>query len=295
MAKNTLRNMGYSNLGDAPDEAGGPVEDTPGPSPMLNPIIPPVSPAHRRPADPLWEFDKNEMVRLCQVHEEEVGIMYPVIKIDSVIQHAKTLATWMEAAKRNGMAPTSGQDEGICDPNTCILKIVMCCGLVVEEHGNSARATQLYESIQPIVDRKLMSDLADVDNIPFLALVAGYRFLSNEEILAWRVIGQVCRLCLELGLHRREGLAKIEDASSRRNALMTFWSAYVLDRRWSFGTGLPYVCDDDKIDPKLPLPVCRPSMLQEKVCSSKCCPGFSPVSGGNDHLLEIGSQDLEAG
>lgn len=255
MAKNTLHNMGYSNAGEGQDEAGGPVEDSPAASPTLNPIVaPPISPA-RRPIDPLWEFDKNEMVRLCQVHEEEVGIMYPVIRIDGVIEHAKFLATWMASAKRNGMVPPFGQEDGISDLKTCILKIVMCCALVVEEHGCSPKATQLYESLRPIVDRKLMSEPVDVNNLPFLALVAGYRFLSNEEILAWRVMGQVCRLCLELGLHRREGLAKIADEVARRNALMSFWSAYVLDRRWSFGTGLPYVCDDDKIDPKLPMPV----------------------------------------
>ena len=46
-----------------------------------------------------------------------------------------------------------------------------------------------------------------------------------------------------------------QHSQARKNALNTFWSAYVLDRRWSFGTGLPYVCHDDKIDPKLPYPV----------------------------------------
>ncbi|KAB5566312.1 hypothetical protein GE09DRAFT_1106285 [Coniochaeta sp. 2T2.1] len=261
MAKNTLHNMGYSTAGEGQDEAGGLAEDSPMPSPTLNPIVgPPHTPAVG-PRDPLWDFDKNEMVRLCRVHEEEVGIMYPVIQIGSVIEHAKFLATWMESAKRNGMVPPHGQDHGISDMNTCILKIVMCCGLVVEEHGHSDKATLLFESIGPIVDRKLMSEPVDVNNLPFLALVAGYRFLSNDEILAWRIIGQVCRLCLELGLHRREGLEKIADDNARRNALMAFWSAYVLDRRWSFGTGLPYVCDDDKIDPKLPMPDSHPYLV----------------------------------
>ncbi len=35
----------------------------------------------------------------------------------------------------------------------------------------------------------------------------------------------------------------------------SFWSAYVLDRRWAFGTGLPYVVQDEEIDPDLPMPV----------------------------------------
>lgn len=256
MAKNTLHSLGYPNLGDGNEETVGPSGETPAASPLLRPILAPPSPPFQKPPpDPLWEFDKNEMIRLCQVHEEEVGIMYPVIQMDTVIEYAKFLATWMDTAKRNGLVPSHGTPEGINDMKTCVLKIVMCCALVVEEHGNSARATQLYESMRPIIDRKLMSERADVDDMPFMALVGGYKFLANEEILAWRAIGQVARLCMELGLHRREGLASIPDEISRRNALNTFWTAYVLDRRWSFGTGLPYVCHDDKIDPGLPLPV----------------------------------------
>ncbi|KAK3316513.1 hypothetical protein B0H66DRAFT_297052 [Apodospora peruviana] len=254
VAKNTLHNMGYSG-GDISSEDNG-VNNQNEPTPHPSPNIPPMLPRSPfpRPPDPLWEFDKDEMIRLCRLHEEEIGIMYPVIKMDSVIEHARFVATWMDSARRHGLATLHGQDDGIAGHQTLILKIVMCCALTVEEHGNSARAAQLYESIQPVVDKTLMSDSADVTKLPFLALVGGYRFLSNDEILAWRVMGQVARLCLELGLHRREGLQKIADEQDRKNALNTFWSAYVLDRRWSFMTGLPFVCHDDKIDPKLPYP-----------------------------------------
>jgi len=34
-----------------------------------------------------------------------------------------------------------------------------------------------------------------------------------------------------------------------------FWSIYVLDRRWSFGTGMPFALQDADIDPLLPEPV----------------------------------------
>ena len=253
VAKNTLHNMGYS--GEAPEDNGAGAGDTPSASPPLAIRDTPQP----RPRDPLWDFDKDEMVRLCRVHEDEVGIMYPVVDISDVISHAQALASWMaswaDAARKNGLPPPGGQEEGISDIKTLQLKVIMCCALAVEEHGNSAKATRLWESIEPIANRMLMSAPSDVTNLPFLALVAGYRFLSNEEILAWRVMGQVARLCLELGLHRRDGLAKIPSEQDRRNAVNTFWSAYVLDRRWSFGTGFPFVVHDDKIDPKLPHPV----------------------------------------
>ena len=42
----------------------------------------------------------------------------------------------------------------------------------------------------------------------------------------------------------------------RKWAIKLFWSVYVLDRRWSFGTGMPFALQDADIDPALPEPVC---------------------------------------
>lgn len=39
--------------------------------------------------DPIWALSKDEMVRLCRVYEEEMGIMYPVVNIEEVIIHGK--------------------------------------------------------------------------------------------------------------------------------------------------------------------------------------------------------------
>lgn len=269
VARNTLQIMlknqpgGNDDNGIIADDMG--VQSPPASASFLEPL--------RRPIDPLWDFDTEEMIRLCRVHEEEVGIMYPVVSIEDVIAHAKFLANFRDAARRSGLAtPHFGaQGEGFNNIKTLELKIIMCCALVVEEHGNSPKANRLWESIQPIADKMLMSDPSDVTNLPFLALVGGFRFLANEEVLAWRVMGQVARLCLEMGLHRRDGIARIEGEQDRRNAVNTFWSAYVLDRRWSFGTGFPFVVHDDKIDPGLPYPEDYPyltSMIEFSKISS---------------------------
>ncbi|KAK7995081.1 hypothetical protein PG990_013854 [Apiospora arundinis] len=207
-----------------------------------------------RPIDPLWEYDKDEMIRLCRVHEEEIGIMYPVIQIEHVINHVKFLCSWKDAVKKNFGQPTQGQGDGIADTKSLLLKIVLCIGLVIEEHGTSERADRLFESMRSRLERMLITDPSDVANLPILALVAGYRFLTNDEILSWRIIGQVARHCIELGLHRRETIMRIKDESERRDAIHTFWTAYILDRRWSFGTGLPYVLQDGDIDSQLPGP-----------------------------------------
>ncbi|KAJ8130449.1 hypothetical protein O1611_g3183 [Lasiodiplodia mahajangana] len=256
VAKNTLHKMGYSYPSDNADGSGH-SQETPGTSPKLTPQVLPST--ENSGADALWEFDKDEMIRLCRIYEEEVGIMYPVLRIDSIIAHAKTLATWMEAAKKNGLA--TGQDGGINDSNTLLLKIVLCGGLLVEGHGNSVQAQRIFAGIKSIANRMLMSDPPNVRNLPFLALVAGYHFLSADEVLCWRVMGQVVRLCLELGLHRRDVVEQIKDEEERRLAVNTFWSVYVLDRRWAFSAGLPYVVPDEEIDPDLPSPEQYPFLV----------------------------------
>lgn len=83
-----------------------------------------------------------------------------------------------------------------------------------------------------------------------------YHFHCDEEALAWRIIGQVARMCIELGLHRRDSLVKtVRDEEERSRVIKLFWSVYVLDRRWSFGTGMPFALQDADIDPNLPEPV----------------------------------------
>ncbi|KAH8430840.1 fungal specific transcription factor domain-containing protein [Aspergillus melleus] len=77
----------------------------------------------------------------------------------------------------------------------------------------------------------------------------------DEETLAWRTIGIVERMSLEKGLHRRETLTQLGlAAEGRERVLRLFWSIYILDIRWSFGTGMPFSLEDTDIDPWLPEP-----------------------------------------
>ena len=92
----------------------------------------------------------------------------------------------------------------------------------------------------------------------FLLIVfqAEYNFQQDNEVQAYRIIGFAARLCLELGLHRRETLVKtLPNEEDRSWAVKLFWSIYVLDRRWGFGTGMPFALQDSDIDSTLPEPV----------------------------------------
>ena len=81
-----------------------------------------------------------------------------------------------------------------------------------------------------------------------ISLQSIYFFLSDREILAWRGIGNVLRLLQELGCHDPDRLHHESPSAPQRDAEQKlYWSAYTLDRRWSFGTGLPFAVQDSDI------------------------------------------------
>lgn len=92
-----------------------------------------------------------------------------------------------------------------------------------------------------------------------------YEFHRDRESTSWRLIGLTARLCIELGLHRREAYDAMAQKSTKDQAILIFWSIYVLDRRWSFGTGMPFALQDADIDPQLERPGTRSNYLNAMV------------------------------
>ena len=83
--------------------------------------------------------------------------------------------------------------------------------------------------------------------------------------MAYRLIGLAARMCLEMGLHRRDAVLKAFNTDEELAAVnQLFWSVYCLDRRWCFGTGLPFVIQDEDIDPCLSDPVSDDSTFYSK-------------------------------
>lgn len=55
-------------------------------------------------------------------------------------------------------------------------------------------------------------------------------------------------MSLEIGLHRHDNLLYLfPEESERKRVINLFWWTYVLDRRWSFGTGLPFALNEADI------------------------------------------------
>ncbi len=109
------------------------------------------------------------------------------------------------------------------------------------------------------------------------------------------------RLCIELGLHRRETYEAMADETERSETILLFWAIYVLDRRWSFGTGMPFALQDQDIDPLLPKPEDRSpylsAMIQYSAIAAKVWRSVvsltSPSAGGAINTEEMGYLDYQ--
>ena len=179
IAKNTLQNMGYQTLGDE----GITTQDA---TPIASPrsMQPPTTAilSGRPDRDPIWTLSKEEVVRLCRVYEEEMGLMYPIINIEQVIIHGTNLYAFIGAALQTGLANPDGPGKGVQDEQSLVLKMVLACATVVEGNGQSEIGYRLFESVREAADRILHSEAIEVKNLPLLVLVVGQNFVFLLEL-----------------------------------------------------------------------------------------------------------------
>ena len=248
LARSSLQSMGITTSDETLANA------MQGSHSQSNPTLRPES--HLHPSvQPITEIKKDEGLRLCRVYEDEMGLMYPILDINRVSQHATLVFALGEAVQRSGNTAFGGPTEMRSDADMEILKLVMANALVAESGGRSTLAKRLYNSCARSTEVGLQEEVT-LKNIQIMTLVAMYLFHSDQETRSWRVIGIAARLCVELGLHRSETYSTLfRDEDERDAALRVFWSVYVLDKRWSLGTGMASALSDSDIDQNLEKPV----------------------------------------
>ncbi|KAE8349746.1 fungal-specific transcription factor domain-containing protein [Aspergillus coremiiformis] len=252
VARSSLQNMGIAPTEEVITDDLTTTHATPTDSP---PHIASFAPPFHPTKDPIWTIKREDALRLCQIYEEESGIMYPLVEIEKMTRQITLLYTFMEAATRTGLAQGAlpGAD-GLQDDNTSLIKMILATALVVEGGGQSELGQRLYLSVKPTIESRVWEP-PGIKTIQLFAIVATYHFHTDDDAMAYRLIGLAARMCFELGLHRRDTLTKsFPNEDQWPEIIRIFWTIYTLDRRWSLGTGLPFVIQDEDIDSNLPEP-----------------------------------------
>ncbi|KAL9600144.1 MAG: hypothetical protein Q9219_003400 [cf. Caloplaca sp. 3 TL-2023] len=205
--------------------------------------------------DPLWAISKGEAIRLCRVYDEEIGIMYPMLDIEQIIEKAEKFFTLIENTTKTGPTDRSQLSaDWMQGSDVNILTTLLATVLILEGGGQSELGSALFDTVRGACESKL-GESPDIGALKLLVIMAQFRFQQGAEVQAYRIIGLAARLSFEVGLHRNNVLHRdFADHEERSWALKLFWSIVVLDRRWSFGTGLPFAIQDADIDPLLPEP-----------------------------------------
>ncbi|KAH7168161.1 hypothetical protein DER46DRAFT_214793 [Fusarium sp. MPI-SDFR-AT-0072] len=202
--------------------------------------------------DPLFEFDKDEVLRLCHLYEEALGFVYPVLDLQQLMIHAESMVS---ATQQTRYGSYSGFVKSI---DTLQLRIVLCCALAMEGDEQNKKAARVYSSITGAVNQVLEQGQKTVSYLAFLVLSAGYHLLSRQGVLAGQTIWRLARLCLRMNLHQKMGLLAISNTEEQEYALNVFWVTYAIDQQVAFNTGLPPIIREADIDTQLPVPDSHP-------------------------------------
>ncbi|KAK5052718.1 hypothetical protein LTR84_002584 [Exophiala bonariae] len=234
---------------------------------------------------PLLSLSHAEARRLVDVYEDECGSVYPLIDI----VHLRNFTTQLYESVTVSTNPTTWRAFKLDQSskrhfNT--LEIVLAIALVIEGHGATDLSSALMDELEAEIDHRPSGVSADTHLAEILTLMSFYQFYRDEEVLAWRTIGLAARIALEIGLHLNDPpFATFQSVQERELANRLFWCIYCLDRRWSFGTGLPFGIQEDDIDPSLQEPVdSYPFLFTSMIAHSRIGSKILKAFSGSDHL-----------
>lgn len=159
VAKSSLQTMGISS-GDETTGTNGTQNPSPDESPSMRQIGAQLVQSIHADKDPIWSISQEEAIRLCNVYEDEMGLMYPILDIKKIIQYAQKLYRFMEAAHRSGLMQQGmpGAD-AIEDEDTNILKLVIATAMTTEAAGHSELGQRMFEYVQPAADNLLLGNV----------------------------------------------------------------------------------------------------------------------------------------
>lgn len=250
---------------------GIPQVELPPPNGQQSRSWPPKEPDRHFDGDFWNECNPSEFSRLIRVFQEEVESVYPCLDTTYLISNAPEVIRLGKLSKDAAQGITDKEHSFIGFKDLQLARIAIATAMVIEGHGKSDNSTIMVTSVEESI-MSILRPSPGLKDLQLLILLSIYYFHIDEDLLAWRTIGLACREALVLGLHRRITLFETFPTKEDRDlAVRVFWTIYVLDRRWSFGTNLSFALVDRDIDMELPEPGQDFAYLQCMVGYGRLC------------------------
>ncbi|KAH7010211.1 fungal-specific transcription factor [Ilyonectria destructans] len=201
--------------------------------------------SHGAPGGLLAAFEAKYWIKLLLIYEEEIGLQYPFLDIEKLKQDIRAIHIARSSVGAHSTVPKARKEERLED-----------VALVIHAIVSTLADPAAIEIANPAIDGIFTGAIGrtqlngvDRDELCVLILCSMYYFLSDREVTAWRGIGIVMRLLQELSCQSSDDL-RVKSLSEQLQSVgeKLYWSAYTLDRRWGFGTGLPFAIQDCDIN-----------------------------------------------
>ncbi|KAL9473239.1 hypothetical protein ACSS6W_007619 [Trichoderma asperelloides] len=205
--------------------------------------------ANNAPGNALAYVDNDRWLNIIALYEEEIGIQYPFLNLDELRRQITEgdVRNTKDDSSRQPAPPPGGKASRIQIENIAI-HVLAIISIFADARTIEIANPWVEEVYAGTVARTQLDSTVNAADLCLLILATIFFFLSDREVLAWRGIGNVLRL-LQENSSRNSGDLSLQDGGQIAAAgEMLYWCVYTLDRRWSFGTELPFAVHDTEID-----------------------------------------------
>ncbi|RKL40434.1 hypothetical protein BFJ70_g5663 [Fusarium oxysporum] len=180
----------------------------------------------------------QDATQLLYIYQEVVGELHPVVDIDALIMQTRSWYAEAGAGIWDVLASSTG-----AATYELLLILNLCLAIALRADGNPSSSnteTLLRDSFQDAVNAKLAASANSIQHATIIFLKGWYDFFQEMPRSAWRMCGIAGRMLMELGLHNAEVFRHTVKTEAQRTEACTLISSIViLDRQWSYATGLP--------------------------------------------------------
>ncbi|KAM3529687.1 hypothetical protein MY4038_005275 [Beauveria bassiana] len=183
-------------------------------------------------------LDKELWIRIIDIYEEEVALQYPFLDLE-VLRHRIRAST--PPSETNPAPPDQAAIEDI-------MSLVLSVASSIVDPGTLPVANSFVESLFSAAMLRTQLGAVNKSDLSIIILASIFFFLNDKEMLAWRAIGNVLRSLHEIIAQKIEDAPNLTTLDQFKDVgEKYYWTVYTLDRRWGFGTGLPFSVHDSDI------------------------------------------------